>query len=222
MELEISKHLLTVSGTLPMKTKLPSPSGSPIAAARLAAIAIAAVPSPAPAAAGSASVRVEATVPAGPADVWRVWTTSSGAEEFFAPKAHVGLHLGGPFEIFFDPADRTKSSRSTVLSYAPGEMISFGWQLPPMFAEMRVTTTWVVVTIQPDANGQSIVVIQQLGLGTGPAWEQVRLHMERGWNDLLARLQQRFSRGPIDWAAEVAAASDKNEFSLRARPIVRP
>jgi catechol 2,3-dioxygenase-like lactoylglutathione lyase family enzyme len=29
-------------------------------------------------------------------EVWRLWTTSQGAEEFFAQKANIGLAIGGP------------------------------------------------------------------------------------------------------------------------------
>jgi len=41
-------------------------------------------------------VGVEVTVKAAVAEVWRVWTTSEGAEEFFAEKANIRLAIGGP------------------------------------------------------------------------------------------------------------------------------
>ena len=44
-------------------------------------------------------IRVEATVQAPVAKVWRAWTTTEGAVEFFAPKANIQLAIG----------DRTKS-----------------------------------------------------------------------------------------------------------------
>src|SRR5215469_206695 len=51
------------------------------------------------------AVRVEATIAAPLSEVWRVWTTADGGEEFFAQKANIQLALGGPNEIQFDPAD---------------------------------------------------------------------------------------------------------------------
>jgi hypothetical protein len=65
-------------------------------------------------------VRVEATVKAPVAEVWRVFTTSQGAEEFFAEKANIGLAIGGPYEIQFDPKNEQSGTKGLkVLSYAP-------------------------------------------------------------------------------------------------------
>ena len=50
-------------------------------------------------------VRVDGTVKAPVTDVWRVFTTSKGAEEFFAQKANIQLAIGGPYEIQFDPTN---------------------------------------------------------------------------------------------------------------------
>ena len=47
----------------------------------------------------------EAQVHAPLHDVWVAFTTKSGAETFFAPKAHIELRLQGPSEIFFNPAE---------------------------------------------------------------------------------------------------------------------
>src|ERR1700726_4990716 len=74
------------------------------------------------------AVRVEATVKAPVAEVWRVWTTSEGAKEFFAEKANIRLAIGGPYEIQFDPQDERSGTKGLkILSYAAEEMISFQW-----------------------------------------------------------------------------------------------
>jgi hypothetical protein len=44
--------------------------------------------------ANARAVRVEGTVNAPVEQVWRVFTTSAGAEEFFAQKANIGLAIG--------------------------------------------------------------------------------------------------------------------------------
>jgi uncharacterized protein YndB with AHSA1/START domain len=51
------------------------------------------------------NIRINGLVDAPAADVWRAFSTSEGAETFFAQRAHIGLSLGGPYEIFFNPAD---------------------------------------------------------------------------------------------------------------------
>ncbi len=70
-------------------------------------------------------IRQEALVAASVAEAWRAWSTSEGAREFFAPQANIALEVGGPYEIFFDPADETQGTKGLkLLSYAPLEMIS--------------------------------------------------------------------------------------------------
>ena len=95
------------------------------------------------------AVRVEATIQAPLSEVWRVWTTSQGAEEFFAEKANIRLAIGGPYEIQFDPKDERAGTKGLkILSYAPGEMISFQWNAPPEYPEVRNGGTWVVVQMR--------------------------------------------------------------------------
>ena len=84
------------------------------------------------------AVRVEATIDAPVSEVWRLWTTSQGAEEFFAQKANIGLAIGGPYEIQFDPRDETSGTKGLkILSYVPREMISFQWNAPTEYPEVR-------------------------------------------------------------------------------------
>jgi hypothetical protein len=64
-------------------------------------------------------VRVEATVAAAVASVWRAWTTSQGAETFFAERANIDLRLGGPYEIFFNPADERMSTKGRKVLSQP-------------------------------------------------------------------------------------------------------
>ncbi len=48
------------------------------------------------------SIDAEATVNAPASAVWRLWTTTDGAKEFFAPDANIELRVDGPYEILFD------------------------------------------------------------------------------------------------------------------------
>jgi hypothetical protein len=60
----------------------------------------------------------------------------------------------------------------------------------------------VVVELQPTDATHTHVTITQLGLKDGPVWDRACKHMERGWMELTARLQQRFEHGPIDWNSQ--------------------
>lgn len=148
-------------------------------------------------------VRVEGTVNAPVSEVWRVFTTSKGAEEFFAQKANIGLAIGGPYEIQFDPKDERSGTKGLkILSYAPEEMISFQWNAPPKMPTVRNGGTWVVVEMNPINAYKTHVTITHLGWKSGPEWDRAYVHFERGWSELMDRLERRFEEGPIEWAKQ--------------------
>jgi uncharacterized protein YndB with AHSA1/START domain len=150
------------------------------------------------------TIRVRATVSAPVDAVYDAWSTSLGAEGFFASKANIDQQIGGPYEIWFNPADERMSTKGCkLLSYVPREMISFQWRLPgDEFPELRDATSWVVVQLRPSGPYVTDVTITHLGLGDGPAWDRAYSHMRRGWDELAVRLQRRFVRGPVDWEAQ--------------------
>ena len=150
------------------------------------------------------AVRVEGIVDAPVSEVWRVFTTSNGAQEFFAQTANIHLALGGPYEIRFDPNDeRSGTNGLKIMSYAPQEIISFQWNAPPEIPEVRNGGTWVVVTMAPVNENQTRVIIEHLGWKQGPEWDAAYGHFVEGWSGLVDRLKRRFSEGrPIDWAKE--------------------
>lgn len=151
----------------------------------------------------SRAVRAEATIQAPVSDVWRVWTTSQGAEEFFAQKANIQLAIGGPYEIQFDPKDERSGTKGLrILSYAPEEMISFQWNAPTEYPEVRKGGTWVVVQMRPEGLNRTHVTLTHLGWRDGPEWDQAFAHFVRGWGELMKRLERRFTEGPIDWSKE--------------------
>jgi hypothetical protein len=46
------------------------------------------------------------------------------------------------------------------------------------------------------------VTITHLGWKTGAEWDQAYAHFQRGWNELMSRLEKRFTDGPIDWSKQ--------------------
>src|SRR5258708_6229341 len=148
-------------------------------------------------------VRVEVSVKAPVAEVWRVWTTSEGAEEFFAEKANIRLAIGGPYEIQFEPKDERSGTKGLkILSYAPEEMISFQWNAPPEMPEVRNGGTWVVVQMRPEGTDRTRVTVTHYGWKDGAEWDRAFAHFTRGWGDLIKRFERRFTDGPIDWNKE--------------------
>ena len=66
-------------------------------------------------------------VPAAIQPVWDAWTTSEGAQTFFAPRANIELSVGGPYELLFDldaPVGSQGAEGMRVLSYQRGLSVS--------------------------------------------------------------------------------------------------
>jgi uncharacterized protein YndB with AHSA1/START domain len=149
-------------------------------------------------------IELEAVVPAGVSLVWEAWTTTAGARTFFAPGANIELRLGGPFEIYFMPTAPEGSRGSdgcNVLAYVPNEMLSFTWNAPPKFPEIRRQRSFVVLRFEPLSDTSTRVRLVHEGFGEGDAWGQVHEYFLQAWPTVLKRLAQRFESGPIDWSA---------------------
>ena len=144
----------------------------------------------------------EITVAAPVADVWKAWTTSEGLTTFFAPRAHVELRVGGPYELYFssqEPKGKQGSEGCTVLAFRPQEMLSFTWNHPPTMS-IRDQYTRVVLTFKEVAPGRTQVKFMQTGWGKGAEWDESFAYFDRAWSKVLANLEHRFAVGPIDWA----------------------
>jgi uncharacterized protein YndB with AHSA1/START domain len=157
-------------------------------------------------------VRTQIDVPATIDRVWAAWTTSEGARSFFAPRARIDTRLLGPYELLFSDDEEAQpgeqgSEGCRVLSFLPGRMISFEWNAPPEFGELRVQHTFVVVELEPVSGDETAtepltrVRLSHLGYGKGAEWERLRDYFERAWWIVLSRLHERFVNGPIDWSA---------------------
>ena len=154
-------------------------------------------------------IRKSVVVNAGAYKVFDVWTTLKGIKSFFAPDARIELAINGTYEIYFDPGNKQGNKGSEgckILSFVPGEMLSFTWNQPPSIPAIRHNRTWVVIHFTPVANNQTRVDVTHLGWGAGPDWQEALKYFDRAWEIVLGRLQYRFQSGPIDW---------KNPFTPR-------
>lgn len=137
------------------------------------------------------------------ADVWDAWTTSDGARTFFGEDARIALELGGPYEILFDlsePAGSQGSEGMRVLSFLPGEMVSFEWNAPPVFPDARTgPRTFVVVQIAAEGAGTRVRV-RHLGWERLADPDPVFAYFDRAWDFVLCWLEHRYTVGPVDWS----------------------
>lgn len=145
----------------------------------------------------------EVIVDAPPSQVWDAWTTSEGAETFFAPICKIDPRPGGSYEMYFDlEAEPGKKGAEGMILMAlqPEQMLSFTWNAPPHLSEVRGQMTHVTVRLEQIEGSKTRVVLRHDGWGNGGQWDQAYEYFERAWKRVvLPRLQVRFETGPVDW-----------------------
>jgi uncharacterized protein YndB with AHSA1/START domain len=135
-------------------------------------------------------------VVSGPRDeVWKCWTTSEGMKSFFASESKIELTPGGSYELYLGPpeaAPERGSEGCKVLGFLPGEILSFDWNAPPKFPEIRKQRTCVVIRLQPAGEGKTRVLLDQHGWGQGEQWDAVYKYFDSAWDFVFNHLKERF------------------------------
>ncbi len=139
---------------------------------------------------GVRSVVKTAFVAATPVEVWAAWTTNEGVAAWWGPAAsNIDLRIGGPYEILFSldaPEGEQGAEGCRVLSYVPGESLSFTWNAPPHLP-LRSANTWVVLTFAA-AEGGTAVRLVHTGFLDGPDWDDYMSYFETAWGYVLGLL----------------------------------
>lgn len=130
-------------------------------------------------------------IPARRDTVYRAFTDGGFFPAAYAPdrqalSANIDLAIGGRYEWLWDGV--TGSNGCQVLSYIPGEMVSFTWNSPPSQAT-RDRRTWVVVRFTEDQLGTT-VTLTHLGFGDGPDWDQTHDYFQKAWDVVLDNFEK--------------------------------
>jgi len=140
------------------------------------------------------TIRKEVVVKASSEQVWSSWTTAKGFKDFFGTECDIVLEIGGRFEIYFDPS-AVEGERGTegckVLSYLPERMLSFTWNAPPSFPELRNKHTWVVLEFKDTETGVELT-LNHLGWRPDGRWPELRGYFDRNWTIVLNALVAHF------------------------------
>ena len=140
---------------------------------------------------------------------WLAWASSEGAQTFFAPKAIIEPRPGGPYEIHFFP-DAPQGQRGAeglkVLAVEPKRSISFEWNAPPNWPNIRAKKlTRVTIHFEKIDTGKTRVSLihDKWGTGTfeGESWREVYDYFDSAWDTVLRRFVHSLEKGPLDWAA---------------------
>lgn len=127
--------------------------------------------------------------------VWWKWTTHEGLLTFFGADNKVDLTIGGAYEILFlldNPAGQRGGEGNKVLSYLPKKMLSFTWNAPPHYPEVRnhEHRTWVVVEFNAVSESQTQVKLTHLGWLNGEQWDAVYDYFDKAWESVLNQLEK--------------------------------
>lgn len=104
------------------------------------------------------------------------------------------LRPGGPFEIYMlmdNPPGLRGSEGCKVLSYLPLRMLSFTWNAPPEYPDIRDNEhkTWVVVQLTKKDESTTMVEIDHLGWKDGKEWDAVFDYFHKAWEIVLQWLE---------------------------------
>ncbi|MDA3814643.1 MAG: SRPBCC domain-containing protein, partial [Candidatus Cloacimonetes bacterium] len=90
----------------------------------------------------------DVVIPAPISQVWDAWTVKEELIKFFAPDAEIELIINGKYEMYFllDNLPGSKGGEGNrILSYVPHKMLSFEWNAPPQYPNVRKEKTWCVL-----------------------------------------------------------------------------
>lgn len=149
------------------------------------------------------TIKLDIVIKAPAEKVWWAWTTREGIKSFFAPDCDIDLRVLGKYEIWFAPAapaGRRGAEGNLVLAIQEGKMLSFTWDAPPNFPEIRKQRTSVLIRLVRLDQNTTKVEFRQTGWGEGEDWTKARDYFVAAWGEVvLPNLKRSLEVGPIDW-----------------------
>ncbi|HEY6330916.1 MAG TPA: SRPBCC domain-containing protein [Blastocatellia bacterium] len=145
------------------------------------------------------TLQLEVEVPASPEAVWEAFSTADGLKTWLGPEAEVEMRPGGNWLVKFPGAS---TGGGNVLEFVEGKSITIAAMAPDSFPTVRRERTRAVFDFEASPDGKSTIVrLTQTGWKAGEEWDKAFEYLAKGNPMLLAMLRQRFTSGPIDWAA---------------------
>ncbi|MBC8386186.1 MAG: SRPBCC domain-containing protein [Candidatus Cloacimonetes bacterium] len=137
----------------------------------------------------------EIVIPARLAAVWNAWTVKEELTKFFAPEAEIEMKIGGKYEMYFllkNPVGSRGGEGNRILSFVPQKMLSFEWNAPPNFPNVRQEKTWCVLFFDKLDLNSTRIRFYHLGWQEGDEWDQVYDYFQKAWDSVLGNLKKYF------------------------------
>ncbi|OPX26171.1 MAG: hypothetical protein B1H06_06065 [Candidatus Cloacimonas sp. 4484_143] len=139
----------------------------------------------------------EIVIPARISQVWNAWTVKEELIKFFAPEAEIELYPGGKYEMYFlldNPTGTRGGEGNRILSFVPDKMLSFEWNAPPQFPDVRKEKTWCVIFFDKLDLNSTKIRFYHLGWKEGDEWDQVYDYFQNVWDYVLGNLKKLFEK----------------------------
>ena len=139
-------------------------------------------------------IHVSAFVAVSPARAFTYFTSNTLLQQWLTAVADVEAHVGGKYELFWQPDDRENNSTigCRVTAIAPGQMLAFQWRSPRQFKPFANTAdplTHVVVTVLPEGSGARVHLVHS-GWRSSLEWEEARAWQEKSWTGAFDTLKR--------------------------------
>jgi len=138
-----------------------------------------------------------------PEEIFDFWTNSKKAEKFFAPKCEIENRLNGKYHILFlldNPLGEQGSEDCKILTLIENKEISFSWNAPPEFNELRKKHTKVKISLKKLNINMCELELSHQNFGETNDWEKVQDYFYVAWDIVLGRLKYIIENSTeIDW-----------------------
>lgn len=125
--------------------------------------------------------------------LWSAWTEESKITKWFSPHANIEPHVGGAFELFFDPEnhDRMSTKGCKIIEIEPPRFLHFQWKGPDQFSNImnNPPQTSVKLTLEPE-NSDVLQTIEHTGWKVSENWCQAKVWHIKAWRGVLTDLQE--------------------------------
>ena len=100
-------------------------------------------------------------------------------------------------EMFFlldNPPGTKGGEGNRILSFVPHKMLSFEWNAPPQFTNVRKEKTWCVLLFDEIEQDTTKIRFYQLGWREGKEWDDVYNYFQEAWDYVFNNLKKYFQK----------------------------
>ena len=136
----------------------------------------------------------------GPHQAFEMFTTNTQLQSWLVNLAEVEPHVGGRYELFWEPDDRENNSTlgCKITAIEPDHFLSFEWRSPQQFkhfANQADPLTHAVVFFVPNRQGTQVHLIHS-GWRSSAEWEEARQWQENAWRGAFEALRSLVNEKP--------------------------